>query len=132
MNTLAREHLDGKPGDPNYFTGRVWLRPVPEDLGVVKLLAVEFAPGARTHWHTHSGVQLLFVAAGRCRYQQWGGSLLEAAAGETLFIPAGEKHWHGAAPGAEMVHWALNIDLETTWLEEVSETQYLGGIHATP
>jgi hypothetical protein len=66
------------------------------------------------------------VAEGRCRFQQWGGPVQEAGVGETIFIPAGEKHWHGATPEAPMVHVALNIDFETEWLEPVSDEQYGG------
>lgn len=123
MHTLDLGRLAGKPGDPSYFTGDVTLELAPEDLGAVKLFRVEFAPGARTHWHTHSGVQLLFVVEGRCRYRHWGGPLMEAGTGEAVYVPAGEKHWHGATPGAGMVHLAVNIDLDTTWLEEVAEEE---------
>lgn len=127
MNTLDLSASAGKPGDPSYFTGAVTLKPASEDLAPVKLFRVEFAPGARTHWHTHSGVQLLVVAEGRCRFQHQGGPVTEAGTGEAIHIPAGEKHWHGATPGSPMAHWAVNIDLETEWLEAVSEEQYLGG-----
>ena len=126
MHTLDLAAAAGKPGDPKWFTGPVTLKPAADDLGSVKLFRVEFAPGARTHWHTHSGVQLLVVAEGRCRFQHWGGPVMEAGAGEAIYIPAGEKHWHGATPGTPMAHWAVNIDLDTEWLEAVSEEQYAG------
>ncbi|MFN7961195.1 MAG: cupin domain-containing protein [Thermoanaerobaculia bacterium] len=127
MNLLDLEVATGIPGNPAYFTGSVLLTTASEDLGPVKLIRVEFAPRARTHWHTHSGAQLLFVVAGACRYQQWGGPLLEARAGQVVHIPAGEKHWHGAVPGGAMVHLAVNIALETQWLEAVSDEQYTAG-----
>src|SRR5262245_35386774 len=38
----------------------------------VHLYRVEFAQGARTNWHTHSGPQWLFVIDGTIRIQQWG------------------------------------------------------------
>jgi quercetin dioxygenase-like cupin family protein len=126
MQTLDFARLASKPGDPSYFSGEVTLRAAPHDLGTVKLFLVEFAPAARTHWHTHSGVQLLFVAAGRCRFQHWGGAVMEGGAGEAIYIPAGEKHWLGATRDAPMAHLATNIDLETEWLEEVSEQQNAG------
>jgi quercetin dioxygenase-like cupin family protein len=44
--------------------------------------------------------------------------------GETIYIPPGEKHWHGASPDAPMVHLAVNVSPETDWLEPVSEEQY--------
>lgn len=126
MNILHPKKLAGTPGNPDYFTGAVTLKPMATgpDVQPVKLLRVEFAPGARTNWHTHSGVQILVVVEGRCRFQHEGGPIEEAGPGETIYIPKGEKHWHGATPEAPTVHLALNIDLETDWLEEVPEEQY--------
>jgi len=128
MKRLDVRDLAGKPGDPAYFTGAVTLRPLggTEPPSNVKLIRVEFPAGARTNWHTHSGVQVLVVAAGRCRFQHAGGPVEEAGTGETIWIPAGEKHWHGATPDAAMAHIAVNIDFETEWLEPVTDEQYRG------
>jgi len=128
MKRLNAEDFDSRPGDPAYFTGAVTLRPMggTEAPSSLKLIRVEFTPGARTHWHTHTGVQILFVAAGRCRYQHEGGPVEEAGTGETVWVHAGEKHWHGATPDAPMAHIALNVALETTWLEAVTDRQYGG------
>jgi len=126
MNILNPTTLPSDPGSPEYFAGTVTLRKmaVGPDVAPNKIFRVEFAPGARTNWHTHTGVQILFVAEGRCRFQQAGGPVTEAGAGQAIFIPAGEKHWHGAPPDAPMAHVALNIDFETEWLEPVSDEQY--------
>src|SRR5262245_47727702 len=98
MKRLDVHDLAGKPGDPSYFTGSVTLRPMggTEPPTNVKVIRVEVPAGARTNWHTHTGVQVLVVAAGRCRFQHEGGLVEEAGVGETIWIPAGEKHWHGA------------------------------------
>jgi quercetin dioxygenase-like cupin family protein len=129
MNAIDPKSLSADPGNPSYFTGAVTLKKlaVGPEVAPNKLLRVEFAPGARTNWHSHTGVQILFVAEGRCRFQHWDGPVQEAGIGETIYIPAGEKHWHGASPDAPMVHVALNIDFETKWLEPVSEEQYREG-----
>lgn len=128
MYIFDPQAISGNPGDPAYFTGAVTVKPLAAgpDVQPVKLLRVEFAPGARTNWHTHSGVQILTVVEGRCRFQHEGGPVGEAGPGETIYIPKDEKHWHGATPEGPMVHLALNIALETEWLEEVSEKQYGG------
>jgi quercetin dioxygenase-like cupin family protein len=127
MNTFPPQSLPDNPGNPDYFTGQVTLRPLPTGgADPVKFFRVEFAPGARTNWHTHSGVQVLFVAEGRCRFQHEGGPVQEAGTGETIYIPAGEKHWHGATRDVAMVHVAVNVDLETEWLEPVTDEQYTG------
>jgi quercetin dioxygenase-like cupin family protein len=125
MNVIDVESLPANAANPNFFSGDVTLRPISTaGADPVKLIRVEFGPAARTHWHTHSGVQILFIAEGRCRFQREGGTVGVAGAGATIYIPAGEKHWHGATPDAPMVHLAMNVDLETEWLEPVSEEQY--------
>ena len=85
----------------------------------VPVFRVEFAPGARTHWHTHTGLQILLIVEGRGRVQTWGEPVREVHAGDTVSIAPGEKHWHGAARDARMVHLAVNIDATTTWMEPV-------------
>ena len=84
---------------------------------------VEFEAGARTNWHSHSGVQILLIIEGRGRVQQWGEPVQEVGAGDTVSIAPGENHWHGAARDARMVHLAVNIDTTTMWMEPVRATE---------
>jgi quercetin dioxygenase-like cupin family protein len=90
----------------------------------VHMYRVEFDPGGRTNWHAHSGPQWLFVVEGRIRVQGWQQGAHDLEEGDAVVLAPGEKHWHGAVPGARGVHIAVNIDLETTWLEPVSDEQY--------
>jgi quercetin dioxygenase-like cupin family protein len=88
---------------------------------------VTFEPGARTAWHTHPLGQTLHVILGVGRVQTWGGPVREIKAGDTVWIPPGEKHWHGASPASGMVHIAMQEALDgvhVTWLEHVSDEQY--------
>jgi quercetin dioxygenase-like cupin family protein len=85
MNVIDVESLPANAANPNYFSGDVTLRPISTaGTDPVKLIRVEFGPAARTHWHTHSGVQILFIAAGRCRFQRAGGSVGVAEDGATI------------------------------------------------
>jgi quercetin dioxygenase-like cupin family protein len=95
-----------------------------EDGTPVHVYHVRFARGARTNWHSHSGPQWLFVVSGRIRVQRWGGVPDEIAEGDTVVFAPGEKHWHGAAPGEEGAHIAVNINARTTWLEPVADADY--------
>jgi quercetin dioxygenase-like cupin family protein len=105
------------------FTGRVWADPVlPAEDGIM-VNNVFFEPGARTHWHTHAQAQVLHVLAGEGRAQSRDGSGWGLQAGDTVHIPAGEEHWHGAAPGAFLVHLAVSVG-RTHWLEPVSDEDY--------
>lgn len=46
-----------------------------------------------------------------------------------MCIPAGVKHWHGAAPNAAMTHIAIQESIDgkaVDWMEAVSDEQYNG------
>jgi 4-carboxymuconolactone decarboxylase len=88
---------------------------------------VTFDPGARTAWHTHPLGQLLIVTAGTGRVQRWGDPVDEIRQGDVVWIPAGQKHWHGAAPNSSMTHIAIVEQLDgksVDWMEKVSDAQY--------
>jgi 4-carboxymuconolactone decarboxylase len=88
---------------------------------------VTFEPGARTAWHTHVLGQTLIVTAGTGRVQRWGDSVEEIRQGDIVWIPPGQKHWHGAAPNTAMTHIAIVEQLDgksTEWMERVTDAQY--------
>ena len=88
---------------------------------------VTFEPGARTAWHTHPLGQTLIVTAGVGLVQQWDGPIQEIRPGDIVWIPAGAKHWHGAAATTGMTHIAIAEALDgktVEWMEQVSEEQY--------
>jgi quercetin dioxygenase-like cupin family protein len=90
----------------------------------VHVYHVRFDAGARTNWHTHSGAQWLLVTEGRIRVQTAGNPAQDVEPGDAVVFAPGEKHWHGAAPGSSGVHIAVNVNVETTWLEPVSDEEY--------
>jgi quercetin dioxygenase-like cupin family protein len=90
---------------------------------------VTFEPGARTAWHMHPLGQTLIVSFGCGRVQREGGPIEEIRAGDVVWFPPGEKHWHGAAPNTAMSHIAIAEVLEgkvVEWMEKVSDEQYAG------
>ena len=93
---------------------------------------VTFDAGARTAWHTHPMGQTLIVTAGSGRVQFWGGAIQEIKPGDVVWIPPGQKHWHGAAPATPMTHISVQEALDgktSDWFEKVTDEQY--GIVAT-
>jgi quercetin dioxygenase-like cupin family protein len=84
---------------------------------------VHFAPGGRTHWHTHETGQVLIVTAGEGRARTEGEDEHVIRAGDVVWIPAGERHWHGAGPDTFMAHIAVSIG-PIDWQEPVSDEQY--------
>jgi quercetin dioxygenase-like cupin family protein len=111
------------------FTGTVWQDPIitPQAPGRLAANRVGFEPGARTNWHTHPLGQTLYVILGVGRVQTKGGPICEIKAGDVVWIPAGEKHWHGGAPTTGMVHIAMQeaVDGNTAnWMEPVTDAEY--------
>ncbi|MGY4308893.1 quercetin dioxygenase-like cupin family protein [Bradyrhizobium sp. USDA 4369] len=112
-----------------YFTGNVLqdpliMAPAPARLNASR---VSFAPGARTAWHTHPLGQTLYVISGIGRIQAKGGPVREIRPGDVIFIPPGEKHWHGASPDNEMTHIAMQEALDgvySNWMEHVTDEEY--------
>jgi len=118
-------------GPTEYFTGTVRvdsLFQAPNPARVVSA-TVTFEPGARTAWHTHPLGQTLIVTSGCGRVQRWGGLIEEIRRGDVVWIPPGEKHWHGACPTTAMTHVAIQEQLDgktADWMEKVSDEQYRG------
>lgn len=121
---VARGRSDGPSEERGQtFTGRVWADPLLPAADGIVVNNVFFEPGARTHWHTHQVAQVLYVLAGEGRIQARDGSGSRLTAGDTVHIPAGEEHWHGAAVGSYLLHLAISVG-ETHWLEPVGDDEY--------
>ena len=115
--------------DPRSFVGTAHMKRLADarDGAPVVVYHVEFEPGARTNWHSHSGAQWLLIIEGCIRIQKWGEAPREAGAGDVVMIAPGEKHWHGATPTTAMMHIAVQESLNgknVDWLEKVSDEQY--------
>ena len=122
-----------RAGPSENFTGKVKVDPLfqtkPPARGGGSY--VTFEPGARSAWHTHPLGQTLVVTTGVGRVQQWGGAANEIRPGDVVWIPAGQKHWHGAAPDSAMTHIAISESLNgktVDWMEKVSDSQYLAPV----
>jgi 4-carboxymuconolactone decarboxylase len=88
---------------------------------------VTFDAGARTAWHAHPVGQTLIVTSGTGRVQFWGGPIQEIKPGDVVWIPPGQKHWHGASPGSPMTHLAVQEQRNgktAEWFEKVTDEQY--------
>ena len=112
-----------------YFTGTVWQDPIIEasEPARVRALRVAFEPGARTAWHTHPLGQTLYVLSGVGLIGLRNKSPQTINAGDTVWIPPGEEHWHGASATNSMTHIAIQEGLNGSvaeWLEKVSNEQY--------
>ena len=119
-------------GAPENFAGNVRIDPLfqPHEHALASGASVTFEPGARTAWHTHLRGQTLIVMTGCGRVQSWGGQIEEIRAGDVVWCPPGEKHWHGAAPTTAMTHLSVveQVDGKSAdWMEHVSDEEYQAG-----
>ncbi|MFC0242884.1 (R)-mandelonitrile lyase [Rhodopseudomonas telluris] len=129
MDIFAAGSRPTQRASKDYFTGTVWQDPIVSAPAPARLAAtrVAFEPGARTAWHTHPLGQTLYVVSGVGRIQTQGGPVREIRAGDVVWIPPGEKHWHGASPTNGLTHIAMQEALDgsfATWMEQVSEADY--------
>lgn len=121
----------GKPNDAyaKYFVGQSYTAPIVTE--GVPVVNVTFESGCRNNWHIHKatkgGGQTLICVGGRGYYQEWGKEPVELRPGDSVYIPAGVKHWHGAAPDSWFSHLAIEVPGENSsneWLEPVNEQEY--------
>jgi quercetin dioxygenase-like cupin family protein len=82
-----------------------------------------FKPCARTYWHCHERGQLFFINSGRGIIATRDGEKRIVQAGDVVFTPAGEEHWHGAAPDCFVGYTAVSLG-KTTFDVEVSDEEY--------
>ena len=116
-------------GPAETFTGNVRLDPLFQPDQPARTLGayVTFEPGARSAWHTHPLGQILVVTAGCGLVQSAGGPAEVIRAGDVVWCPPGEKHWHGATATTAMTHIAIVELLDgkgVEWLEQVSDDDY--------
>lgn len=112
-----------------YFVGQSYLNMLStQQIGIAN---VTFEPGCRNNWHIHhaasGGGQILLCTSGRGYYQEWGKEPQELHPGDVVNIPAGVKHWHGAAPDSWFAHLAVEVPGEQTkteWCEPVDGAGY--------
>lgn len=111
------------PGKASRFTGDASGDSIlPATDGVI-INTVTFAPGAHTHWHTHEHGQILHVQAGYGLICTSGQSPEHIRTGDWIWIPPGERHWHGAGPDSFMTHTAISLG-STDWSDEVTAAEY--------
>jgi quercetin dioxygenase-like cupin family protein len=112
-----------------HFTGTVWQDPIIAAEAPARIVAarVTFEPGARTNWHSHPLGQTLYVLSGIGRFQTKGEPVREIRPGDVVWIPPGEKHWHGGSPTSGMTHIAMQESLDgnySNWVEPVTDAEY--------
>lgn len=83
----------------------------------IRIYRVSFGEGSRMNWHRHDDIQILYGLSGKCVVVNRQGAEVTLKAGDLVVIDPEEEHWHGAAPGTEGEHLAINLGSNTTWLD---------------
>ena len=130
MQIIKSNSRPTRRASSDYFTGTVWQDPIIEaaEPARVRALKVAFEPGARTAWHTHPLGQTLYIISGTGLMGLRNEAPQLVKAGDTVWIPPDEEHWHGASTTNSMTHIAIQEALNGSvaeWLEKVSDNQYL-------
>ena len=105
---------------PSLFTGTVSAQSI---IGIelsknFTINQVNFGRGVRNKFHKHSTEQILIVTKGK-GIVATEKEEITVGVGDVIYIPAGEKHWHGAAKGATFSHiYITPPDSKMTQLEE--------------
>jgi quercetin dioxygenase-like cupin family protein len=119
-------------GPADYFTGDVTIewQFSRDDPARLAGAMVRFEAGARSNWHTHPLGQTLIVVSGTGWHQCEGEPKETITTGDIVFCEPNRRHWHGATPGEPMAHIALQEahgGKVVTWMEKVSDDEYLAG-----
>ncbi len=111
-------------GPAEWFSGDVWIDPVTqgEPPSRLNIAAVHFSPGARTAWHSHEGGQTLYVIEGRGLVRSRGGQTIDIRAGDVIYTPSGEEHWHGATTQHFMTHLSIT-EGTANWGAQVTDSE---------
>src|ERR1700677_66997 len=75
--------------------------------GGVRVDRFFYPPGGHTHWHSHSGEQVLYGESGRGWVKFAGAERVAISPGEVVHVPVGLRHWHGATPDGPLVHLSV-------------------------
>ena len=89
------------------FRGKVSIqRLIGENNDELRVIMVNFSPGAVNVFHSHTFDQVLYVTEGTGIVATEKEEVM-VTPGTIIFIPAGEQHWHGATPDTAFSHIAV-------------------------
>jgi len=120
MKVFKMAQVAKEPQTSPIFTGPVTLQTiVGTDLSKRFMIRnVNFDRGIRNKFHSHNIEQVLIVTEGK-GIVATEKEEISVAPGDIIFVPAGEKHWHGAAKGSTFSHlYVMSPDSKTTQLED--------------
>jgi quercetin dioxygenase-like cupin family protein len=102
------------------FTGPVTMQPI-IDTRLSKnflITQVTFERGVRNKFHKHDTEQILIVTEGKGIVATEKEEVI-VGPGDVIYVPAGEKHWHGATKSTTFSHlYVMSPNTNTIQLED--------------
>ena len=120
MKVINIAKVEKTPRVAPLFTGTVSMQSfVDTDLSdKFRIQQVNFGKGVRNKFHKHTIEQILIVTEGK-GIVATENKEITVTPGDIIFIPAGEKHWHGATKDSTFSHlYVMSPKSETTQLED--------------
>lgn len=109
------DHSAAKPATDPIFVGQVAIQEIVNDAAaeLLRVTAVTFEDGAENRPHRHTTDQVLVATAGH-GFIATDRERLSLETGDVALIPAGTRHWHGAAPASSFTHLSILTPGHTT------------------
>ena len=104
MKVVKTSDIEAQESTSKIFKGKVSIQGIiGESEDELRVAVVNFSPGAVNVFHTHTSDQILYVTKGT-GIVATEKEEVTVTPGTFIFIPAGEKHWHGATKDVAFSH----------------------------
>ena len=104
MKVVKTSDIESQESNNKIFRGKVTIQPlIGNSEDELRSAVVNFSPGAVNVFHTHTSDQILYVTKGT-GIVATENEEITVTPGTIIFIPAGEKHWHGATKDTAFSH----------------------------
>jgi 4-carboxymuconolactone decarboxylase len=114
------------------YTGDLWVQYLAhaDSLNPNTVSNVTFAPGARSHWHSHPAGQIILGIGGVGYYQEKGQPKKLIRKGDVINCAPNVVHWHGASSGEEFIQLTISpaSKLQIQRLGPVTDEDYNAAI----
>jgi len=115
MKVVRTSDIEAQESTSQIFRGKVSMQGIIGKSGdELRVAVVNFSPGAVNVFHTHTFNQILYVTEGT-GIVATESEEVTVTPGTFIFIPAGERHWHGATKDAAFSHIAIMPPGETSF-----------------
>jgi quercetin dioxygenase-like cupin family protein len=118
MKVVKMSDVVAQESKSDLFVGRVRRQSIVEE-NIAKELrvgVVTFDPGAKNKWHAHTNEQVLYVIEGKGIVATEEEEVV-VTPGTFIFIPPGEKHWHGATQEMSFSHISIQSPGKTNLIK---------------